>query len=306
VTQVAALPVVAFAVAVALVPLLSGVARRLDWVDAPGPLKVHTRPIPYTGGLAVAAACILSIALIGLSASTRVTAAVIFGPAAVMGLVGFLDDRYSLPSGIRLLAGVFAAIVCFLAVMTSGILGGDWDGLWWKVPLSVFYLAGAVNAVNMQDGLDGLAGGLVFLSSAACATAAAVLGEPALLNMSLAVCGAVAGFLVFNRPPATVFMGDNGSYFLGFVVGALTLVLAAQRGGAWHLVGGALIVGLPVVDAALAIARRLLRGRSPFAGDRAHLHDLLAQRGLSMGMTDLVCYAVQALLAGAGLLLLVT
>src|SRR5678816_2410344 len=112
-----------------------------------------------------------------------------------------------------------------------------------------------------------------------------------------------AGFLVFNRPPASVFMGDSGSYFLGFAVGAMTLLLAVKGGTALHVAGGLLLVGLPVVDGTLAIVRRTLRGQSPFRGDRAHLHDQLAQKGLSAGRVDLVCSLVQAVLVGAGLLL---
>jgi len=301
-----ALPGVAFALALVMVPLLSRFAHRVGWVDAPGPLKVHARPVPYTGGMAMAAACILSLAPAASESTVGVTVAVVLGPALFMGLVGLLDDGRSLPPGMRLLAGIAASAVWVVASTGSGLIANeDIGGFPWRLGLAAFYLVGAVNAVNMQDGLDGLAGGLVFLSSAACAAAAAVLGEAAILRIALAVCGSVAGFLVFNRPPATIFMGDNGSYFLGFVVGAMTLLLSAQRGTVWHLVGGTLIVGFPVVDAAVAIARRLFRRQSPFAGDRAHLHDRLAQRGLSTGRIDVICYSVHAVLVGAGLLLLV-
>jgi UDP-GlcNAc:undecaprenyl-phosphate GlcNAc-1-phosphate transferase len=296
----------ALAAGLVLTPLLSAAARRAEWVDAPGPLKVHARPVPYTGGLAILGACILALVLAPPAASGRGVSALVLGPAVMMSLVGLFDDRRSLPSGLRLAAGVVASLAWCLGALALGIGGAGWEGAWWRAALAVFYLVGSVNAVNMQDGLDGLAAGLVFLSSAGCAAAAAMLGEPALVALALAVCGAVAAFLVFNWPPATVFMGDNGSYFLGFVVGAMTLSIAAKGATVWHLAGAILVVGLPVVDAALAIARRLLQGKSPFSGDRAHLHDRLAQRGLSTRNVDAICWLVQLLLVGGGLLLLAT
>jgi UDP-GlcNAc:undecaprenyl-phosphate GlcNAc-1-phosphate transferase len=290
-----------FALAVVLVPVLARVARQRGWVDAPGPLKIHPRPVPYTGGLAVALACILALALTAPILGIVPHVAPVMVPAVLMAIVGFVDDLRTLSPWVRLVAGTAVGLALLVELNVPGAWGTPFGP--WVTPLAAIYLVGIVNVVNMQDGLDGLAGSLVFLSSAGCAVAAAIVGEPTVLRLALVLCGAVAGFLVFNRPPASVFMGDSGSYFLGFAVGAMTLLLAMKGGTALHVAGGLLLVGLPVVDGTLAIVRRALRGQSPFRGDRAHLHDQLAQKGLSAGRVDLVCSLVQAVLVGAGLLL---
>jgi UDP-GlcNAc:undecaprenyl-phosphate GlcNAc-1-phosphate transferase len=125
-----------------------------------------------------------------------------------------------------------------------------------------------------------------------------------MVAVALALGGALVGFLVYNLPPASVFMGDNGSYFLGFLSASLALILTVEGGTTRHVIGGVLMVGVPVFDAALAVGRRLSRGVSPFRGDRGHFYDYLAMRGLPIPAVTAIGWAIQLISVGSGLMLL--
>lgn len=270
--------IVAFTVAVVTAPLAGRLARRLGLVDRPGPLKVHRRPVPYLGGLAVLAG------LLGPVAASRPWVLVPLAAAATLGLA---DDRAGLPARARL--AVEVAIGGAVAVVAA-------DGSPGRSALAVVATVVLVNAVNLLDGLDGLAGGT---------TAVAALGFAVILGgdgaiLALALAGGLGGFLVWNRPPARIYLGDSGSYLIGT---ALAVLLVDAWGEATPTAAAALLlVGVPVADTSVAIVRRLRAGHPLFAGDRGHVYDRLVDRGLSPGGVVLLVIGAQAGLAGLGVI----
>jgi UDP-GlcNAc:undecaprenyl-phosphate GlcNAc-1-phosphate transferase len=292
---------VAFAVAAASIPVFRRVAEARQLVDAAGddPLKIHAAPVPFVGGLGIALGCAVALTVAGggqpdLASTIVKVLAIGLGVAAL----GFRDDVSTIPPLVRLAAEMLAgglAVTLFDAARFP--LGGAAF-----VVFAIVYVVGAINAVNMQDGLDGLAGGVVLVSCAGFA----VVGDSFVTAVALALAGALVGFLVYNFNPASVFMGDNGSYLLGFLVATMALAVTVADGTWKGIAGSVLLVGVPVFDTAFAIVRRLARGVSPFEGDRSHFYDLLSQRGMSTRAVALTSYAIQILFVAAGVALLVS
>jgi UDP-GlcNAc:undecaprenyl-phosphate GlcNAc-1-phosphate transferase len=268
---------VALLTALAATPLMAAVATRLHVVDRPGPLKRQTRPVPYLGGVAVFVA--LSVAL-GPSRPRLLL------PLGLALAVGTLDDISPRPVGTRIAGQLVIGAAAGWAAPVPVPLGGV---------LTAIAAIGLLNAVNLLDGLDGLAAGVALVSAAAFA----VLGGDA-RTPALAVAGALGGFLVFNRPPARIYLGDGGAYVVGTAL-ALLAALAIDSDpdvATWAAVP--LLVAVPVLDTGVAFVRRL-RGRRPlFSGDRAHLYDQLVDRGRTPRGAVLLMVALQAALALLG------
>jgi UDP-GlcNAc:undecaprenyl-phosphate/decaprenyl-phosphate GlcNAc-1-phosphate transferase len=281
VTRALVVAVAAFGSALVLTPLAMATATRTGVVDRPGPLKPHSAPVPYLGGVAVFLASVIGAAI------GKPTTIVPLGGAVVLGV---LDDRFGLPAWVRLVAQ--AAIGTGVAVVVStGVpgVGGD-----------VLVAAAAVilmNGVNFLDGSDALAAGVVAVAS----TAFALLLHGASRDLGAAAAAALLGFLFYNRPPARVYLGDGGSYLLGVV---LALLLA----GTWApgtrppvAVASLLLVGLPVAEVAFAVVRRLRARRSIALGDRRHPYDLVVARGWSTTTAALVYAGAEVVLAATAL-----
>ena len=271
--------IVAFAVTVVATPFVARAATRAGIVDRPGPLKVHDRPVPYLGGVAVAAGLALPIAI----------ARPAFGaPVALALLLGLADDATDLPPRTRVLCEVVIAAVAAAVIWRHGSAGA--------VVTAVAVLA-LLNAVNLLDGLDGLASGVGCV--AALGFAVVLTGDARVLALALA--GALAGILVWNRPPARIFLGDAGSYAIGTALGML--VGSAYSPGARGAVAAAslLFVAVPVADTTVAIVRRLRAGRPLFQGDRGHIYDQLVDRGRTPPAAAVLCISAQAAVAAVGL-----
>jgi UDP-GlcNAc:undecaprenyl-phosphate GlcNAc-1-phosphate transferase len=302
-TAALAVPILALLVGAVAVGLLAKVARRLRWVDRAGddPLKIHGGETPVLGGLGIAAGTLAGLALAAaLTPGLGLLPWALLGAGLGAGALGLRDDLRGLRPSFRMAIETGLG----LAVGAALALWGPASGL--PMPavlaLAVFYTVGAVNALNMQDGIDGLAGTLALLSALGLA-AALWSGPPGPTLLALALAGAAGGFLLHNAPPAAIFMGDNGSYFLGLLLAAGALQVLLAHPDPLGLAASVLLIGLPVFDAALAILRRLRRGVSPFTGDRDHLYDRLARRLPNRAVVAL-CAVLQALLIVAGLVLL--
>jgi UDP-GlcNAc:undecaprenyl-phosphate GlcNAc-1-phosphate transferase len=266
-----------FAVAVVATPIAAWVATRIGLVDEPGPLKVHTRSVPYLGGLAVL------IALGGPIVGARPSLLVPLGLACALGLV---DDAAGLPPGVRLAAETAVGVSAAFAV------GHHEVG---RVILGVAVVLVLVNAMNLLDGLDGLAAGVTVAAAAGFYVVLTGAGA----TLALVLAGAAAGFLVWNAPPAHVYLGDAGSYLVGTAL-AMLLLSAAQR-PAEVVSGACLFVAVPVADTAIAIVRRFRAGRPLLHGDRGHLYDQLVDRGWPAPGAVVACVAAQAAFSGAGI-----
>jgi len=266
-----------FVVAVVATPLAARLAARLGLIDRPGPLKVHSKPVPYLGGLAVLAALLAPLA--GVRPSLLV-------PLGLACALGFADDATDLPPAVRLAVEVGIGVA-------AAWVAAPHDAV--HVALGVLAVLVLVNAVNLLDGLDGLAAAVVGLG----AIGSFVVLSGASATFALALAGGLGGFLVWNAPPARVYLGDAGSYLIGTAL-AMLFLAAAQRHAA--VVSGALLfAGVPVADTAVAIVRRMRAGTPLLRGDRGHVYDQLVDRGWSSKVAVLACVAVQGALTGAGI-----
>lgn len=260
-------------------PVLRRVAFRLGIVDRPGPLKTHGAPVPYLGGVAV----FLGL-LVGPISAGRLVLIVPYGAALALGV---LDDARDLAPRGRLGAELAIGALAGLVVPGPGLV---------QVATGVLVVI-LLNAVNLLDGQDGLAAGACLVS----AVAFAILGGDA-VEIGLALAGALAAFLVFNAPPARMYLGDGGSYLVGTVLA--TLPALTERGSTdWSVwIGVPLIVGLPLADTAIAILRRSFARKPLFLGDRSHVYDQLVDQGWRVETSTAVCVVLQGALATLGVL----
>ena len=276
--------------ALALTPVSILVARRLGVVDRPGPLAIHALPTPRMGGLAIFGAAVIALA-VGLiyapaGGSGPAWGGVLLSLAAIVA-VGVMDDLRCLSPTTRLIgqigAGVLAVVsgISLSPAVSPVVLGGV---------AALFYLAGGANAVNLLDGMDGLAAGMTAIAAGFLALLAAQShNEPALL-LAAALMGACLGFLPYNFPHARTFMGDGGSLFLGFSLGAVVVLLTAQAQNIAQAAAPLLVLGMPIADVILAVVRRAVRRKDVMMGDRYHIYDLLHGAGLPRAATVLLMY----------------
>jgi len=279
--------VAAFVLAALLPWWLEPAARRLDLMDYPKGRKDHERPTPVTGGLAMAIASVLAYwAAPNLTPSIQA-----FCIAAVLlVVVGLWDDKHDLRWYWRILAQVLAAlVVIFWGGVRVEQLGplfglGQTSLGFLSVPFTVFAMVGIINAMNMIDGADGLAGMLGLAALAMLCAASVYAGNLVLAERVAVLCGALAGFLVWNlrfpwRPRARVFMGNAGSGFLGLVIAWVAFRLTQNDGHPVNPVLALWLLPIPVMDTLVLIVRRLQEGRSPFAAGRDHIHHMMQDAG---------------------------
>ncbi len=294
----------ALLVCMALSPPSRLAAARFQVMDLPGERKVHEHPVPRVGGLAFAVGACASIAWWGARDAT--TFSVLFGCAIIVAF-GVWDDRVDLSYRSKLVGQLLAA----LAV----VVGGDiwfttlpflpdvevpaWAGMF----VTVVFLVGVSNAVNLTDGLDGLAGGLSFLTLSGIAYLAYLSNDSTVLLLTVPFLGGLLGFLRYNTYPARIFMGDGGSQLLGFIMGVLAVLLTDSSRGPFSPSLALFLLGLPFLDTLGVTGQRLAEGRSPFIGDRAHIHHKLLRFGLTHYEAVIVIYAIQAGMLGLAYML---
>jgi len=270
--------IVAFVVTVVAAPLAALVRTRLGMVDRPGLLKVQTHPVPYLGGFALFA---------GLVGPVAIERPVLIVPLALSLALGLADDIKGPPPAIRLGAEVVIGVIAAWILPADDLLGAL---------VTVVLVVALINAVNLLDGLDALASGVGLIS----ALGFALVLEGEFWVVALALAGGLAGFLVWNRPPARIYLGDGGSYLVGTTL-AILLAASLNDGESIAIASGAvLFVAVPLADISIAVVRRLRARRPVFYGDRGHLYDRLVDRGWGPVVTVGACTLAQALLVGIG------
>jgi UDP-GlcNAc:undecaprenyl-phosphate/decaprenyl-phosphate GlcNAc-1-phosphate transferase len=298
-----------------LTPVVRNFAVRRRYLDdARSARNVHTRAIPRLGGVALVGAWLaVVLAMLVLDAPLRQVfyskgaRAMGFGIGALaIAALGLVDDLRGLRARYKLAAQLGIALLlcgCGFTVHEIQLPGHLLVPLGrFAVPLTVLWIAGMMNAMNLVDGLDGLAGGVSIIALAAAFIFGVVEGHILLAAYSAALAGAVLGFLLYNFNPASIFMGDTGSLFLGYFLGVALLVPAeTQATSVVRLALPVAILGVPIADMLLAILRRALRGRGLFSPDREHLHHRLLARGMTQREAVLTLYGVCIILAAGGL-----
>ena len=288
----------AFYITVVLIPFTNRLALRLGVMDVPSEgRKVHVQPTPRTGGIALAAG-ILAPAWIWLPMSPEMKA--FFTGAGVIFVFGLLDDLFDLDYRKKFTGQIVA--VCLTMAMGGFFIRdlGMWGGhevvlnAWLGVPLTILFLVSTTNAINLADGLDGLAGGLCIIIFGAIGLLAYTQSSTDLAVCCLIIIGALLGFLRYNTFPATVFMGDTGSQLLGFSAGVLSLYLTQGESTSLARSLPLLIVGFPLLDMASVMVERMLEGQSPFKADKRHFHHRLLKMGGSQVASVVFIYVLQS------------
>jgi UDP-GlcNAc:undecaprenyl-phosphate GlcNAc-1-phosphate transferase len=307
---------VSLIVAVAATWLCEKIALRLGIVDKPDNLvKTHRKPIPYLGGVGIfigLAAGILT-ALVCLPADyppiARKWLLGIISAGAIACAVGCIDDLVDIRPWQKVLGQVAAGLVLVAVGITPTLYSLDQPAkLIVDTVFVMVFVLGATNSLNLLDGLDGLcagvtivcAGGMLLLAMLMGSVQSGLQGDPVRAIVCLALLGSVCGFLPFNYHPARIFMGDAGSLLLGLNMAALIILFAEKTPQFW--LGSVVIFGLPILDTAVAFARRLVNKRPLFVSDRGHIYDQMMDRGLSVRKTVALCYGLTALYAIMGLI----
>jgi UDP-GlcNAc:undecaprenyl-phosphate GlcNAc-1-phosphate transferase len=302
--QLLLLLVAALTVTVALMPALVRIAPRVGLMDVPGGRKAHSLPTPRVGGVALVVGTLTSLLLMGEQSAAWMH--VYAGGLLLLG-IGLWDDCVNLRWPFKLAAQFLA---CTIAVVYGDVRIDSLSlveridiPVQLAIPLSILFMVGVTNAINMTDGLDGLAGGTNLLVVLVIGWFAYQSGDVAVATTTAALAGGLLGFLRFNTHPARVFMGDSGSQFLGYMV-AVVAIQSTQ--GAETAISAALpllLLAWPIIDTMNVIVERLLAGQSPFVADRRHLHHQLLQLGLDHYQSVILIYALHAVLFVAAYLL---
>lgn len=296
--------IIAFILAYLLMPVIIKVAFRVGAVDQPSARKVHNQPMPRLGGAGIFLAFVLVV--VATSSVDRTMMGILLGGTAIF-LVGVLDDIYRLGPWTKLAAQIAAALIAVYCGVRVDVMTNPFDGVFQlgilSIPLTLLWIIGITNAVNLIDGLDGLAAGV-------CAIAAITIGivawkgnQVAIAYVALVLTGAIIGFLPHNFHPARVFMGDSGSMFLGFVLACLSVSGLAKGATLISLCIPVIILGIPVFDTLFAIIRRVNNQKPIFGADKDHLHHRLMDMGMSHQMSVVVIYIVSAFLGGAAVVM---
>jgi len=315
-----------FAVSLGATWLCKKIAIKFGIVDKPDDLvKTHKEPIAYLGGVGifVGLAVGIMVGIIYLKDQEFFGTALkwllgILGGGAIACVVGLIDDILVMKPGQKILGQIVAAVFLILVgVMPNLSLIAEQVNL--TIPYNieivlqalivVFFVLGASNSLNLLDGLDGLCGGvtaiitiaLLILSIHLATWGTSEVGDPVLIIICLGLVGGVCGFLPFNRYPAKIFMGDAGSMLLGFMAASLMLLFSKQIPRWW--LASIVVFGLPILDTAVALVRRLINHRPLFVSDRGHIYDQMIDRGTPLKKTVKICYLLAGMYALIGLMM---
>jgi UDP-GlcNAc:undecaprenyl-phosphate GlcNAc-1-phosphate transferase len=297
-------------ITVAATPLVRKIALRWKLGDKPNGRKIHPHMIPHVGGIAIVLGTLAGVFAASATepesiGSWRASFLGILPPVSLIVVLGLVDDMKSLRVFQKLTIQVIVAVILAVSgfVLFTGIGALDTvDAL--VLLVSVMFLVGVSSSVNLIDGHDGLAAGICLISAVSFGVMAVMLGAHMVLAVTLALIGSCLGFLLFNFPPAKIYMGDTGSMFLGILLALVACSLTAVEPTVRTFVAICFILGIPMLDAFLAIARRLMLRTPIFKADCLHMHHILGELAFSPKQTLVVMYSMQAFLAALGLLVL--
>ncbi|WHE07009.1 MraY family glycosyltransferase [Thermoanaerobacterium thermosaccharolyticum] len=298
--------VVAFVIALMATPAAKKLAYKIGAIDIPkDKRRVHKKPVPLIGGLAIYLGTILSILLFLPKSETNLG---IIAGSTIIVVLGIFDDKYELKAKVKLLGQLVASLVVVLSgVRIDWLTNPFGDGMInigvFAIPLSIFWIVGITNAMNLIDGLDGLAAGIASISSGSLFVVSLLNGRYATALITAAVTGAALGFLPYNFNPAKIFMGDTGAMFLGFILSAVSIQGAVKSAAAIAIAVPILALGVPVFDTAFAIIRRIANKKPIMEADKGHLHHRLLALGLTQKQAVFVMYGVSLFLGLSAILI---
>jgi len=296
--------VVALVTSYIITPRVKKIAVRAGAMDAPDPRKVHTRPVPRMGGLAIYAGFVLAV-LCSMHLTSEIVALIAGG--TVVLLVGVVDDLRPLPARVKLCGQIAAALVLVALGVRIEWLTNPFGEMiyldYLSVPVTVLWVVGLTNTLNLIDGLDGLAAGVSTIASVTILLVALQQNFWTVAILTAALAGGALGFLQYNFNPARIFMGDTGSMFLGFTLAAVSVIGTVKSAATIAFVVPIVALGLPIMDTAFAIIRRYNNGRPIFQPDKGHLHHRLLAMGLTQKQAVLLMYVISGCLGLSAIVL---
>lgn len=291
-----------FVISLVMTPQVKKFAETIGAMDVPkDERRVHNHPIPRMGGLAIFMGFLASI-LIFSEMDTKIMGMLI-GATIIVGM-GAVDDIVNLNAWVKLSVQIVAALVVircgvvFDAITNPNVLSDTMTipvG-WLTIPLTLLWVVGCTNAVNLIDGLDGLAVGVSAISSVTMLIVSLFVSEPGVAVVLGALTGACLGFIPYNLNPAKIFMGDVGSQFLGFVLAVMSMIGLFKLHTLITFLVPLMALAIPLADTTFAFCRRILRGQSPFHADKGHFHHRLLAMGLNQKQAVAVLYGISAVL----------
>jgi len=293
---------IAGVVSLLLTPVIKTFSFKVGAVDVPKDARrMHDHPIPRLGGLAIFLGFLVAVLLfVPLDGPKQ---GMLLG-AVIIVILGVFDDIYALPAKLKFLVQIIAALVATLLGNRIEVLSNPnvfssnplWELGWLSVPVTVIWIVAITNAVNLIDGLDGLACGVSTISSLSMLVIALLVSELDVAIVMAALAGACIGFLPYNFNPAKIFMGDTGATFLGFIMATMSVQGMFKMYNIISFVVPFLMLGLPIFDVCFAVIRRISKGQNPMMPDRSHVHHKLIDMGMSQKQAVGTLYVVSAIL----------
>ena len=293
---------IAFVVSFALTPVVKILAQKVGAMDVPGEARrVHDHPIPRMGGLAIFLGFIVSMLLfVDITQEVR---GILLGSIIIV-ITGVIDDIISLRAWTKFLIQILSAVIAVLHGVVINVVSNpnvfsSQEAIvlgWLAIPLTVLWIVGITNSVNLIDGLDGLAVGVSTISCVTILVVALLVSEPNVALIVAALAGACIGFMPYNMNPAKMFMGDTGATFLGYILATMSIQGLFKFYAIISFAVPFLILGLPIFDTAFAFIRRIAHGQSPMHADRSHIHHRLIDMGLSQKQAVASLYVISAIL----------
>lgn len=287
----------------ALTPVVKVFAQKVGAIDVPKDARrMHSTPIPRLGGLAIFLGFLFAVLL--FADINRTMQGVLMG-AVVIVVLGMVDDIMPLPAMLKFCVQIAAALIVVfygdLRIEAFSNINPLSDNPYihlgiWSVPITVIWIVAITNAVNLIDGLDGLAVGISSIASFSLLVIAIIVGEWNIALLMAALAGSCIGFMPYNLNPAKIFMGDTGSTFLGFILATISIQGLFKFYAVVSFAVPFLILGLPIFDTVFAIGRRVLSGKSPMSPDRGHVHHRLIDMGFNQKQSVTILYLMSGLL----------
>lgn len=279
-----------------IVPIVRKTCLKEGYYDIPSDRKVHKKPIPRLGGVAIWLSCILTFVLLVLICyeyphGNGLSGILVGG--SIMFLLGLTDDMYNLSPKFKLFVQLGAALIAFLLGVKIEYINNPFGDVLYlglfSMPITILWLVGISNAMNFIDGVDGLAGTVGNISAITLGVVAisTVPSHPISALVAAILAGSLMGFLLFNYNPARIFMGDSGALFTGFLLASLS-VMGVMKTVAVTILLPVFILAVPIIDISYSVLRRLAKKKSPFVADSEHIHHKLLDAGLSHNRTVLV------------------
>lgn len=302
ITRILSMVLVTFTFVTCFIPYIKKIASHVGALDIPNERKVHKKPMPRLGGLGIYLGFLLGYMIFG--EPSAIMNSILIGSFIIV-LTGVIDDIKPLKASVKFLAQLASAsIVVFygnVVMYNISAFGFALDFGLFSYPLSIFFILGCINCINLIDGLDGLASGISGIYFLTIGIIAAIQGKLGLDTvLAFIMLGSTLGFLVYNFNPASIFMGDSGSMFLGFIIAVIAL-LGFKNVTLTSLIIPLLILAIPILDTLFAIIRRLLKGESISTPDKFHIHHQLLNRNISQRTTVIIIYIINLLFAFASI-----